>query len=53
VPDLVGTRCTDTVTQPAEYADAGIPTYWIIDLDPPVTLTAPTELTLDLDALLP
>ncbi|GDY30013.1 hypothetical protein GTS_16460 [Gandjariella thermophila] len=23
-----------------EYADAGIPYYWIIDLDPPVSLIA-------------
>ena len=27
-------------TKPAEYADAGIPNYWIIDLTEPSTLTA-------------
>jgi Uma2 family endonuclease len=35
-----GTRRTDQVTKAAEYADAGIPRYWIIDLDPPVSLVA-------------
>jgi Uma2 family endonuclease len=25
-----------------EYAEAGIPHYWVIDLDPPVSLTAYT-----------
>ena len=24
----------------SEYADAGIPQYWIVDLDPPTTLLA-------------
>jgi len=35
-----GTARTDTVTTLVEYADAGIGAYWIVDLDPPVTLTA-------------
>jgi Uma2 family endonuclease len=36
-----GTKVTDPVTKPAEYAEAGIPGYWIVDLDPPVvTMTA-------------
>jgi Uma2 family endonuclease len=35
-----GSRRTDTVTKPAEYADAGIPHYWVVDLEPPVSLTA-------------
>lgn len=30
-----GTRTTDRVTKLVEYADAGIPAYWLIDLDPP------------------
>jgi Uma2 family endonuclease len=34
-----GSRRTDRVTKPAEYADAGIRHYWVIELDPPVTLT--------------
>jgi len=28
------------VTKRGEYADAGIPDYWIVDLDQPVTLLA-------------
>jgi Uma2 family endonuclease len=35
-----GSRRTDTVTKPVEYAEAGIPHYWVIDLEPPVSLTA-------------
>jgi len=35
-----GTRRTDRVTKPAEYADAGIPHYWLLQLDPVPVLTA-------------
>jgi hypothetical protein len=28
------------LTWPWEYADAGIPNYWIVDFDKPATLTA-------------
>jgi Uma2 family endonuclease len=35
-----GTRRTDRVTKPAEYADAGIPHYWLLELDPVPVLTA-------------
>ena len=35
-----GSRRTDIVIKRGEYADAGIPHYWIVDLDPPVSLTA-------------
>ncbi|OHU98986.1 hypothetical protein BKN37_19890 [Mycobacterium talmoniae] len=35
-----GSRRTDTVTKRSEYAEAGIEHYWIVDLGPPVTLTA-------------
>lgn len=37
-----GTGRTDRVTKPTEYADAGIPHYWLVELDPRVTLTAST-----------
>lgn len=30
-----GSRNVDLHLKPAEYADAGIPHYWLIDLDPP------------------
>jgi Uma2 family endonuclease len=35
-----GSRKTDLLVKPVEYADSGIPHYWVIDLDPPVSLTA-------------
>jgi Uma2 family endonuclease len=33
-----GSKRKDTVVKRDEYADAGIPYYWIIDLDPPLSL---------------
>ncbi|MGH3777213.1 MAG: Uma2 family endonuclease [Pseudonocardiaceae bacterium] len=33
-----GSHRTDHVIKRGEYADAGIPHYWIVDLDDPVTL---------------
>lgn len=33
-------RRKDTLVKPMEYAEAGIPYYWVIDLDPPASLTA-------------
>ncbi|MGH4018605.1 MAG: Uma2 family endonuclease [Pseudonocardiaceae bacterium] len=35
-----GSQRTDHVIKRGEYADAGIPLYWIVDLDGLVTLTA-------------
>lgn len=35
-----GSRRTDYVTKRGEYADAGIPHYWIVDIDRPVSLLA-------------
>lgn len=35
-----GTRRVDRVLKFFEYAEAGIPQYWIVDLDPPASLTA-------------
>ncbi|WP_158884281.1 Uma2 family endonuclease [Amycolatopsis anabasis] len=37
-----GSARTDRLVKPIEYADAGIPAYWLIDLDEPVSLTAYT-----------
>jgi Uma2 family endonuclease len=34
-----GSGLTDRVTKRIQYAEAGIAHYWIIDLDPPVSLT--------------
>lgn len=35
-----GSRRTDVVIKRGEYADAGIPNYWIIDLEPRASLVA-------------
>lgn len=35
-----GSRRTDHVNKRQDYADAGIPYYWIIDIDEPVSITA-------------
>ncbi len=35
-----GTRKVDSILKFAEYAEAGIPRYWILDVDGPVTLLA-------------
>ena len=35
-----GSRRTDNIIKRAEYADAGIPHYWIVDIEPPVSLLA-------------
>ena len=35
-----GSRQTDTVTKRSEHAEATIEHYWIVELGPPVTLTA-------------
>ncbi len=37
-----GSRRTDRITKPAEYAELGIPHYWTIDLDEPATFIAHT-----------
>jgi Uma2 family endonuclease len=34
-----GTRTTDRITKPAQYAAAGIPAYWRVETRPVVTLT--------------
>jgi Uma2 family endonuclease len=36
----VGTRRVDRVLKLSEYAEAGIPQYWILDLDEPTSLLA-------------
>jgi Uma2 family endonuclease len=35
-----GSRRADRVTKLNEYAEAGTPDYWIVDLDAPVSVTA-------------
>jgi Uma2 family endonuclease len=35
-----GSRKIDRVAKLFDYADAGIPSYWIIDIEPPTTMTA-------------
>jgi putative restriction endonuclease len=35
-----GSKRTDNVLKRSEYADAGIPHYWIVDIEPPVSLLA-------------
>ena len=35
-----GSIRTDQIIKRGEYADAGIPHYWIIDLEAPTSLTA-------------
>jgi Uma2 family endonuclease len=35
-----GSRRTDRVAKRSEYAEAGIPNYWIVDTERPVTITA-------------
>jgi len=35
-----GSRRTDHIAKREEYADAGIPYYWIVDLDEPVSIIA-------------
>ncbi|MCE7007894.1 Uma2 family endonuclease [Kibdelosporangium philippinense] len=33
-----GSKRTDRLVKPVEYAEAGIPAYWLVDLDAPVSL---------------
>jgi Uma2 family endonuclease len=35
-----GSHRTDTLVKPVEYANAGIPHYWVIDLNEPLSLAA-------------
>jgi Uma2 family endonuclease len=35
-----GSKRTDRVTKFSEYAEAGIEHYWVVDLDPPVSMIA-------------
>jgi len=35
-----GSRSIDTSHKPAEYARAGIPHYWVVDLDDPLSVTS-------------
>lgn len=35
-----GTKRMDRVLKPVEYAEVGIPHYWLVEIDDPVTLTA-------------
>jgi Uma2 family endonuclease len=35
-----GSRRTDNLVKRGEYADAGIPAYWIIDVEAPISLVA-------------
>jgi len=35
-----GSKRTDHIVKRSEYADAGIPHYWIVDIEPPVSLLA-------------
>ena len=37
---LSGSNKQDRVMKPVEYAEAGIPHYWLVDIEEPATLTA-------------
>ena len=37
---VADTRRIDHVHKRQDYADAGIPNYWIVDIDDPISLTA-------------